>query len=193
MKKTFNKKYILANSGCYMEDDKNAVLKFDCIDKAEITLLDLSKEPSLPFKDFAWFFVNSCNLTVVEKQMFALFCAKSALFIYEEKYPKDKRVRNCIDITERYRKGDTTVTQLREAKRAAADAYAYAAAGADAYAAAGAAAAADAYAYAAADAYAVAYAYAAAAAYAVAAAYAAAYAGAGEVKKQIINYILAHG
>ena len=99
-------------------------------------------------------------------------CAELVLPIYEKKYPDDKRVRNCIEVTRKWANGKATIEEVRQARRAAyaAAAAAYAAA-ADAYAAAyAAAAAADAAAYAAYAAYAAAAAYAYAAAYAAAAA-----------------------
>jgi hypothetical protein len=102
-------------------------------------------------------------------------CARIALPLFERRWPGDNRVRKCLDTAERWARGDATIQELREARRAAADAaytaHAYAAA---AYAADAAAA----YAADAADAAAAAYA-AADAAYAAAdaayAAYAAAY------------------
>ena len=82
----------------------------------------------------------------------AVGCARLALPIYEARYPRDLRVRTCLDTTERWTKGTATIAQVREARSAA---YAAADAAAAAYAAAYAGA------YAAADAYAAAYAAAA--------------------------------
>ena len=73
-------------------------------------------------------------------------CAELVLPIYEKKYPDDKRVRNCIEVTRKWANGKATIEEVRQARRAAAYAAAYAA-----YAAAYAAAD-DAAAYAAADA-----------------------------------------
>ena len=84
-------------------------------------------------------------------------CAELVLPIYEKKYPDDKRVRNCIEVTRKWANGKATIEEVRQARRAADDAYAaaadgdaaaaaayaaYAAADDDAYAAAAAAAAA---------------------------------------------------
>ncbi len=79
-------------------------------------------------------------------------CAELALPIYEKKYPKDNRVRNCIAVTLKWVAGKATIEEVREARK---DACAAAAADADAYADTDTAAAA------AADAYAAAYAAAA--------------------------------
>ena len=164
MKKTFNKQYILDNKGCY---EKNQVLGLPCINKEVITLRDLSN--CLPVKDLSWFFVKKCELTLLQKQMFAIFCAELALPIYEKQYPNDSRVKDCIEETKLFLDGKSSIGDLKS--KHAADA---------AYAAAAAAYAADA-----ADA-----AYAAAAAADAAAAYAAAAADAADIKDKIKEYIL---
>jgi hypothetical protein len=111
-------------------------------------------------------------------------CAELALPIYEKKYPNDKRVRECIEVTRKWANGEATIEEVRQARSAAsAAAYtayastAYTAYASTAYAAAYAASAAYAYtaytAYAS-TAYAAAYAASAAAADAADAAYTAA-------------------
>jgi len=94
-------------------------------------------------------------------------CAELALPTYEKKYPDDKGVRNCIEVTRRWANGEATIDEVRSARNAAADyadaAYAYAAADAAyAYATYAAYAAYATYAAYAADAYATYAAYAAA-------------------------------
>jgi hypothetical protein len=185
MKKTFTKDYIIQNKGCY---DLEQVEKIKCINDKKITLKQLFND--LPIKDFSWFLVRKCELTTLEKQFFALHCAKQVLPIYEAKNPNDKRVSECIEATERYLNGKISIDELMDKRSAAAyaaDAASYASYAADAasYAsyAATAATAADAAAYAddAADA-----AYAADASYAAYAADAAAYAAAYAAYKQSI-------
>jgi len=181
MKKTFTKDYIIQNKGCY---DLEQVEKIKCINDKKITLKQLFNDLSI--KDFSWFLVRKCELTTLEKQFFALHCAKQVLPIYEAKNPNDKRVSECIEATERYLNGKISIDELMDKRSAAAyasyaatAAYASYAADAAAYAsyAADAATAADAAAYAddAADA-ANAAAYASYASYAATAADAAAYA-----------------
>ncbi len=98
-------------------------------------------------------------------------CAELALPIYENEYPEDKRVRNCIAVTLKWVAGKATIEEVRKARNAASDA---AAASDDAHAS-DAAYAADAAAYPAAGNAAAGYAgYAAAAAADAADAYAAA-------------------
>jgi len=127
-------------------------------------------------RDKFYFIRHYTELSLKERQSLTLVCAKVSVEIYEKKYPKDRRVRDCVEAIELFNNGSITKDELmdkRAAAAAAADAayaYAYAAA-----AAADAAAAAAAYAYAAAAAYAYDAADAADAdAYAAAAAYAAA-------------------
>jgi hypothetical protein len=132
MKKSFTKEYILANKGCYSTDQVLA-LPFGKTDK--ITIKVLFK--ALPIKDFSWFLVRKCELTLTKKRLFALHCAKQVLPIFENKYPNDSRVRDCIDATERYLNGNETLGNLKDFR----DAAAYAAYAADAAAAAAAAAA----------------------------------------------------
>ena len=52
-------------------------------------------------------------------QRIALFAAKEVLPIFEKKYPDDKRVRTCIEVTERYLKGKATKEELEVARSAA--------------------------------------------------------------------------
>jgi len=131
MKKKFTKEYLLNNRGCYkIEDIEKIPFKIN-----KITIHKLFKY--LPIKDFNWFLIKKCDLTTKEKQLFALHCAKQVLPIYEEKYPGDKRVRECIETTQLFIDGKIGVDELREKRNAAADADADAYdADADAYAAA---------------------------------------------------------
>ena len=96
----------------------------------------------ISIKDKFYFVRNYTDMTTKQKQLLALMCAKVSLDIYENKYPDDKRVRECIEATEQFLDGNITAEQLREKRNAAADAAdaAYAAAyAADADAAADAA------------------------------------------------------
>ena len=134
---------------------------------------------TLNVQDFLW---GTRTLPDHKDVWVSLACdfAEHALPIFEKKYPKDKRPRDCITATRKFIVGEITREELNKRRRAAA-ADTAGAAGA-AYAAAAAAAAADADAagaYAAAAVYAVAY--AAGAAYA---SYAAAAAAADAAERQ---------
>ena len=50
---------------------------------------------------------------------FAVLCAESALPIFETRYPKDKRPRECIEVTRRYLDGKANIDELRSACAAA--------------------------------------------------------------------------
>ena len=116
MKKKFTKEYLLNNRGCYkIEDIEKIPFKIN-----KITIHKLFKY--LPIKDFNWFLIKKCDLTTKEKQLFALHCAKQVLPIYEEKYPGDKRVRECIETTQLFIDGKIGVDELREKRNAADDA-----------------------------------------------------------------------
>ena len=119
MKTRFTKNYIIDNKGCY---DLSQVEKLKCINNKSITLKQLFRD--LPIKDFTWFLVKSCDLTLTEKKQFAIHCAKQVLPIYEKHYPEDKRIRECIEATELYLKGDISIDELREKRHAAYAAYA---------------------------------------------------------------------
>jgi hypothetical protein len=162
MKRTFKKEYIIAQKGCYSTKQVEA-LPF--INNKRITLKILFD--NLPIKDFTWFLVRKCDLTLTQKRLLAVHCAKQVLPIYEKRYPKDKRIHECVEATEQFIKGEIDIDTLRK-KRAAAYAAATDAAAAYAYDAADADAAYAAYAaaYAATDAAYAAYADAAYAAYA---------------------------
>lgn len=79
-------------------------------------------------KDKRWFLFNACGLTTKQRIELALRAAKLVLPIYEEKYPDDKRVRECLEAIDLFNEGKITRDELLEKRRAAA-----AAAAADAY------------------------------------------------------------
>jgi len=136
MKRTFKKEYVLKHKGCYTSAQVEA-LPFNSND--EITLHELFK--SLPIKDFSWFLLRKCDLTIKQKKLFSLHCAKQVLPIFEKQHPNNNTVRQCIETIEGYINGVVPLDVLNEKRHAAyaaaAAAYAYAYA---AYAAAAAAA-----------------------------------------------------
>ena len=50
---------------------------------------------------------------------FAIFCARQVLPLYEDKYPNDSKVRDCIDATERYNNKEITLEELAVFRTAA--------------------------------------------------------------------------
>ena len=161
MIKTFDKSYYLSHRGCYEREKMKGL-----VDNNPHSTLQEFLNWDISIKDKFYFVRNYTELTTKQKQLLALMCAKVSLEIYENKYPYDKRVRECIEATEQFIGGNITREQLIEKRSAAYAADAADAAYADAAAAYAAAYAADA-------AYAAAYAADAAAAYAAYAAYAA--------------------
>jgi hypothetical protein len=119
MTREFTKEFMTSNRGCY---SREKMLNVKCVKENNITLENLFND--LPIKDFCWFFVRKCELTTEQNQRFALHCAKQVLPIFEKAYPKDKRVRECIEATELFLDGKISVEQL-EIKRADDDDAAY--------------------------------------------------------------------
>ena len=174
MKKEFTKKYIIDNKGCY---DINQVNSLSFINNTEITILDIINS-EMPTKDKIWFLFKKSDLTLDQKKELSYLLAENVSHIYNERYPSDNRVKDCIKAIKDFNNNPITKEKLLEFRRAAADA---ADAAADTADAAYAADAADA-------AYAAAYA-AAAAAYAADAAAADA-AAKNQKNQQLINIII---
>ena len=133
MKTLFNHDYMRANQGCYAET-KGKLEQCSFMSKQEISISDIL-DSEIPLKHKAWFVINKCELTLDEKKLLALNCAKSVVSIYNAKYPNDTRVSDCIAAIELFREGKITREELLTARRAAAaytdaayTAYAYAAA-----------------------------------------------------------------
>lgn len=176
MIKTFTPKDIMTNKGCYSKEQVE-ILSF--IKQDIISILDILNS-EIPLKDKRWYLWNKCDITLQDKKDLSLKLAWCVFPIYQNKYPNDKRVEDCLKAIKDFNDGRITIDELRIKRTAASTATSYAtyAAYAASNYAADAADAADTYA---ADAYA-AYAYAAytadayttADAYSVAAAYAAA-------------------
>ena len=167
---------ILKNFNPCLDRYKNYLENYPNFDGSFDEFLDLN---NITYNDKIWVAQRVLNKNQLIR--FALLCAESVLHIFEEKYPEDKRPRDCIEylmkiddfsnLTDEQREEILKHKNAASSASSAAYAAAYAASSAAAYAATYAAAdAADAAAYAAADA---ANAAAANAAYAYAAAYAA--------------------
>ena len=141
MKKEFTKEEMQENSGCYKEV-KGKLENCSFMKLPVIGIMDILNS-EIPLKDKGWFLVRKTDLTIEQKKELALLFAKSVVDIYNNKYPNDKRVSDCIEAIELFNSGKITIDELR-VKRVAAYATAYAAATAatDAAAAATAAAAA---------------------------------------------------
>ncbi len=169
MQTEFTKEFMRNNSGCYSEEqlDRCSFMSTEPVTLESI----LNSEISI--KDKYWF-VCKKSATKEENQQIAIGVAELILYIYERKYPDDKRPREAIRAARDYLAGIINVEEFRIKKHAAYAAYA----AADAYAAYAAYAAV-------ADAYAADDAYAAYAAYAAADA-----ADAAALQKFLLNFCL---
>ena len=127
---------------CEERFDKNFLVYYPEFDGTFEQFLDLDK---ITYADKIW--VARRLLNKNQLVHWAVLCAQSVLSIYENKYPNDNRVRDCIEylttITDFSNLTNEQLIKLRELRGETADAYtdAYAAAYAyvDAYAAADAA------------------------------------------------------
>lgn len=88
------KEYLLGERKNFNKVATNPALLYMQANEGEVSLEDLSKEVSL--ENFIWFFAEHHNLTVLEKQRFALFLAKSVLPLFETNHPNDNTVKNCL-------------------------------------------------------------------------------------------------
>jgi hypothetical protein len=135
MKKNFTNREFFESAGCWITKRNSDLLRLiESISKNNsINFKDVLTSPLIPTQDKKWWLFNSCNLTLQEKQILALESAKLVAHIYNKKYPNDKRISLCINITARYLKGLVSLDVLIKYKK---DAYvaAYAAYAADAYA-----------------------------------------------------------
>ncbi len=64
---------------------------------------------------------------------FAVWCAEQVLYIFEKRYPEDKRVRECIEGVRKYQKGEIQKDELKALRSAAYTAYSAAGAADAAY------------------------------------------------------------
>ena len=122
MKKIFKKEEILSNKGCYSREQ---VLNLSFINNREITLIDIMKS-EISIQDKRWFLYNKGELSTNQKKVLALKLAWGVLPIYEDQYPGDNRVRDCLQDIEKFNLDNIFFNELA-VKRNAAEAAAYAA------------------------------------------------------------------
>ena len=70
-------------------------------------------------QDALWALKSTVEDSEYLAREFAIFCARQALPFYEDKYPDDFRVRDCIDATERYNNKEITLEELEVFRNAA--------------------------------------------------------------------------
>lgn len=120
MKKEFTKQEIIDKRGCYSLEQvgnlsfiNNDIISIETIINSEI-----------PLKDKRWFIFKNCELTIENKKELALKLAWCVLPIYENKYPNDLRVRDCLQAINDFNDKKITIDELREKRNAASAAYA---------------------------------------------------------------------
>jgi hypothetical protein len=136
VRQEFTRDYMKENCGCYSVEQ----LVQCSFMKNEIVTLTAILNSEIPLKDKFWFVCKKL-LTKEQNQKLAIDVAEMVLPIYEEKYPGDSRVRDCIEATKQFLAGHISLEDLLIKRRAADSAYDDAAAAAAADAAAAAAAA----------------------------------------------------
>ena len=83
----------------------------------------------IPVADQFWAILKHGFLSDKDLRLFACDCAEHTLHFFEEKFPADKRPRDCIAVARRFASGEATVEEM-DAAWAAAGAAAWAAEGA---------------------------------------------------------------
>ena len=126
MKKIFKKEEILSNKGCYSREQ---VLNLSFINNREITLINIM-ESEISIQDKRWFLYNKGELSTNQKKVLALKLAWAVLPIYEDQYPGDNRVRDCLQDIEKFNLDNIFFNELAVKRNAAEAAYAEAAANA---------------------------------------------------------------
>ena len=123
MKKIFKKEEILSNKGCYSREQ---VLNLSFINNREITLINIM-ESEISIQDKRWFLYNKGELSANQKKVLALKLAWAVLPIYEDQYPGDNRVRDCLQDIEKFNLDNIFFNELAVKRNAAYAAYAAAA------------------------------------------------------------------
>ena len=122
MKNSFTKEEMIKGKGCY---SLKQLMALPFMEKEKITLEDVLRS-SISLHDKRWMVWNNCELSLKEKKKLALQLVWMVLPIYEEKYPGDLRVRECLEAIESFNKGSIAEEELKEKRRAAYAAAAYA-------------------------------------------------------------------
>src|SRR5438874_2346244 len=113
MTQTFTKQFMQENCGCYTQ---TYLMSLSFMQSDKITLESILNS-EIKLKDKYWFVCKKLA-TKSENQQIAIGAAEIVLFIYENKYPEDKRPREAIRAAKDYLAGIIGMDELRK-KRAA--------------------------------------------------------------------------
>jgi hypothetical protein len=114
MKTEFSRQYLIDNCGCY--DEESGKIEGLLGDRIIVTLNEIL-ESEIPLEDKCWFVANSCELSKSEVKQLLLKLTRIVLPIFEEEYPDDTRVRECIIATEGFLNGTVTKEELNNKRR----------------------------------------------------------------------------
>ena len=118
VRQEFTRDYMKENCGCYSVEQ----LVQCSFMKNEIVTLTAILNSEIPLKDKFWFVCKKL-LTKEQNQKLAIDVAEMVLPIYEEKYPGDLKVRECIEAAKQLLSGHISLEDLLIKRRAADSAY----------------------------------------------------------------------
>lgn len=100
MKKKINAKFIRTLNPCEsgIENFEKSYPNFNG------TLAELLTLENIPYSDKVWLAIKIVDLKVL--QFWSLECAETVLHIFEERFPNDPRVRNCLEVTRKVLSGE---------------------------------------------------------------------------------------
>ena len=114
MKKIFTEQEFRDSAGFWIKnkpDALNNLIKTISINGL-IKFEDVLNSSLVPIQDKRWWIYNSLDLNLNEKICLSLKSAYNVLPLYENKYPTDKRVRVCLNITSRFLKRQVNLKVL---------------------------------------------------------------------------------
>ena len=116
MKKIFSKEKVFKFCGYYPEERPNQLIK----DFGDEISLDQLMNFDISLNNKVYFLFEFCNLSSNEKIDLSLMLDWMVLPIFEEKYPEDKRIRECLEAIELFNLGKISLDELRVKCNAAA-------------------------------------------------------------------------
>ena len=81
------------------------------------TMTEFLSLEHIPYEDKVWLVVKVIDYKILQK--WSVDCAESVLHIYEDKYPGDNRVRDCIETTKKYLVGECSIEEVNATRSAA--------------------------------------------------------------------------
>ncbi len=85
--------------------------------KLDMLIGEFLKLEHIPYEDKLWLSNKIVDITVLKQ--WAVECAEQVLSNYNEAYPSDSRITDCIETTKRYLEGNESLENLNTARSAA--------------------------------------------------------------------------